>query len=179
MCFTNWARTIAFIIMAKVTHFVLPLITPRGITFTPEHGMIPFKIFLHTGKLCFWPPECCCCALFSFVFSAIKIWKLYILFWHNLYKMIRLSAASLRTHLSTKYPTGSKQGVFNVHTSPFFTISGCFSSNTQEIPLLNNLMNYWITWWTWITESTFKIYKLTQTQSPLHASGSPIKYQAI
>ena len=30
------------------------------------------KIFLHAGKLCFWPPECGCCALFTLVtFSAI------------------------------------------------------------------------------------------------------------
>ena len=48
--------------------------------------MIPFKIFVHTGKIRFWQPECCCFALFTF--SAIKTWKLYIFFWHNMYIFI-------------------------------------------------------------------------------------------
>ena len=35
----------------------------------PDHVWYHLKIFLHTGKY-FWPPECCCYALFTF--SAIK-----------------------------------------------------------------------------------------------------------
>ena len=71
-CNTNAAQTMAFMIMAKVAHFVFTTHRSKDHNFTPDHGMIPFKNLLtqHTGKLCFWPLECCCCALFTF--SAIK-----------------------------------------------------------------------------------------------------------
>ena len=41
------------------------------------------KISLHTGKLCFWPPECCCCAFL--LFFAVKKIKLYDFFRYNQY----------------------------------------------------------------------------------------------
>ena len=50
VCFTNGARIMAFIIMAKVAYFVFPLITQRTITFTPDHGMIPFKKSSYTQE---------------------------------------------------------------------------------------------------------------------------------
>ena len=34
--------------------------------------MIPFKNFLTHRKIMFWPPECCCCALFTFPQSKIE-----------------------------------------------------------------------------------------------------------
>ena len=73
VCFTNGARTMAFIIMVKVAHFV----------FTTHHTMDHNSKSPYTQENLFWPPKCSWCALF--IFSTIKNWKLYNFFWHNLY----------------------------------------------------------------------------------------------
>ena len=62
-------------ITAKMTPLFSPPITQRAITLHMTMEWYHLKILLHTGKLCFWPSECCYCALFTF--STIKKWKLY------------------------------------------------------------------------------------------------------
>ena len=55
-CNKNGARTMAFIMIVKVTH----------ITFTPDNGMIPFEELLAHRKIVFLTSEVFCCALFTF-----------------------------------------------------------------------------------------------------------------
>ena len=83
------------------------------------------RIFLHRGKLCFWPPEYCCYTLFTFTFK-----KVYNFFGHNLYTLLTkfiestsfanyIIASILRCHASDEFWTSAPtEGTISVTIAP-------------------------------------------------------------